>query len=100
MIMANYAEVARLEQPPASSGNIVTCRAHGWKYDVTTENTAHVPGYGVASYAVKVDDGKSAHRPRWSCRSNRMICRCRLPTATAWIDYRLSTRWQRDMADE
>lgn len=39
-------------------GKIVTCRAHGWRYDVTTGNVAHVPGYGVATYAVKVEGGK------------------------------------------
>jgi 3-phenylpropionate/trans-cinnamate dioxygenase ferredoxin subunit len=39
-------------------GKIVTCRGHGWRYDVTTGNTAHVPDYGVASYPVKVVDGK------------------------------------------
>jgi nitrite reductase/ring-hydroxylating ferredoxin subunit len=39
-------------------GKIVTCNAHGWKYDVTTGNTMHVPDYGVASYPVKVVDGK------------------------------------------
>lgn len=39
-------------------GKIVTCRGHGWRYDVTTGNVAHVPDYGVASYPVKVVDGK------------------------------------------
>jgi nitrite reductase/ring-hydroxylating ferredoxin subunit len=39
-------------------GKIVTCRGHGWKYDVTTGYVAHVPGYGVATYAVRVVDGK------------------------------------------
>src|SRR5271170_3973464 len=39
-------------------GNIVTCRGHGWKYDVTTGSTYPVPGTGVAAYAVKVADGK------------------------------------------
>jgi nitrite reductase/ring-hydroxylating ferredoxin subunit len=39
-------------------GKIVTCRGHGWKYDVTTGNTLNVPGYGVAAYPVKVVDGK------------------------------------------
>ena len=42
----------------ALEGKIVTCRGHGWRYDVTTGNTAHVPDYGVASYPVKVVDGK------------------------------------------
>jgi 3-phenylpropionate/trans-cinnamate dioxygenase ferredoxin subunit len=39
-------------------GKIVTCRGHGWRYDVTTGNVAHVADYGVASYPVKVEDGK------------------------------------------
>ena len=39
-------------------GKVVTCRAHGWRYDVTTGSTMNVPGYGVASYPVKVVDGK------------------------------------------
>lgn len=95
--MADYVEVARLEQLPcgagtvvtvgntdvalfnvdgtvcamadaclhqgmslggsALDGKVVTCRAHGWRYDVTTGSTLHVPGYGVATYPVKVVDG-------------------------------------------
>jgi len=39
-------------------GKIVTCRGHGWKYNVTTGSTLNVPGYGVTAYAVKVVDGK------------------------------------------
>lgn len=39
-------------------GKVVTCRAHGWKYDVTTGGTLHVPDYGVTCYPVKVVDGK------------------------------------------
>ena len=39
-------------------GKIVTCRGHGWKYDVTTGETLASPGFGVAAYAVKVVDGK------------------------------------------
>jgi nitrite reductase/ring-hydroxylating ferredoxin subunit len=39
-------------------GKIVTCRGHGWKYDVTTGSTLNVPGYGVSSYAVRVEEGK------------------------------------------
>lgn len=39
-------------------GKVVTCRAHGWRYDVTTGNTMNVPGYGVTSYPAKVLDGK------------------------------------------
>lgn len=39
-------------------GKIVTCRGHGWRYNVTTGNTLHVPDYGVATYPVKVVDGR------------------------------------------
>jgi nitrite reductase/ring-hydroxylating ferredoxin subunit len=39
-------------------GNIVTCRGHGWRYNVTTGKTLHVLDYGVATYPVKVVDGK------------------------------------------
>ena len=41
----------------ALDGKVVTC-VHGWRYDVTTGSTMNVPGYGVASYPVKVVDGK------------------------------------------
>jgi nitrite reductase/ring-hydroxylating ferredoxin subunit len=40
------------------NGNVVTCRAHGWRYDVTTGGTVSDPGYGVPSYPAKVVDGK------------------------------------------
>ena len=39
-------------------GKIVTCRGHGWKYDVTTGSTHPVAGIGVAAYPVKVVEGK------------------------------------------
>ena len=39
-------------------GCVVTCRAHGWRYNVTTGQTLHVPDYGVQTYPVKVVDGK------------------------------------------
>jgi nitrite reductase/ring-hydroxylating ferredoxin subunit len=39
-------------------GKVVTCRAHGWKYNVTTGKTLHVPDYGVGCYQVKIEDGK------------------------------------------
>ena len=39
-------------------GAIVTCRAHGLKYDVRTGYAGGSPGFGVASHAVKVADGK------------------------------------------
>ena len=38
-------------------GKVVTCRAHGWRYDVTTGNTLHVPDFGVATYRVEVVEG-------------------------------------------
>lgn len=40
------------------NGKIVTCRAHGLRYDVTTGEVAGSPGFGVAAYSVKVVDGK------------------------------------------
>jgi 3-phenylpropionate/trans-cinnamate dioxygenase ferredoxin component len=39
------------------NGKIVTCRAHGMKYDVTTEQVT-TGGFGVASYPAKVVDGR------------------------------------------
>ncbi len=39
-------------------GPIVTCRGHGWRYDVRTGNTTHVPDYGVDTYPVKIEDEK------------------------------------------
>jgi nitrite reductase/ring-hydroxylating ferredoxin subunit len=39
-------------------GKVVTCRGHGWRYDVTTGCTLQVKDYGVRSYPVKVEDGK------------------------------------------
>jgi nitrite reductase/ring-hydroxylating ferredoxin subunit len=41
-------------------GKIVTCRAHGLKFDVTTGFVGGSPGYGVASHAVQIIDGKIA----------------------------------------
>ena len=40
------------------NGKILTCRAHGWKYDVTTGSLTLNPESRVASYAVKIVDGK------------------------------------------
>jgi nitrite reductase/ring-hydroxylating ferredoxin subunit len=40
-------------------GKVVTCRAHGCKYDVTTGGTLHVPDYGVGCYPVKIVDDKA-----------------------------------------
>jgi nitrite reductase/ring-hydroxylating ferredoxin subunit len=39
-------------------GKVLTCRAHGWRYDVTTGNTMSSPGYGVTPYPAKIVDGK------------------------------------------
>ena len=38
-------------------GKVVTCRSHGWRYDVTTGYLTSSPGFGVACYPVKVVDG-------------------------------------------
>ena len=39
-------------------GNVVTCRAHGFRYDVTTGNCLNISGLRVRSFATKVVDGK------------------------------------------
>jgi nitrite reductase/ring-hydroxylating ferredoxin subunit len=39
-------------------GRSVTCRAHGWRYDVTTGALAASPTLGVASFPVKVVAGR------------------------------------------
>ena len=39
-------------------GKVVNCRGHGWRYDVTTGCTLHVKDYGVATYPVKLVEGK------------------------------------------
>jgi len=39
-------------------GRIVTCPVHGMKFDVATGCFAGTADFGVASYAVKVVDGK------------------------------------------
>ncbi len=39
-------------------GKIVTCRAHGKTFDVTTGFMGGIQGLGVASYPVEVKDGK------------------------------------------
>jgi nitrite reductase/ring-hydroxylating ferredoxin subunit len=38
-------------------GHIVRCRAHGWRYDVTTGQTVHDPEYRVTRYPVQVVEG-------------------------------------------
>ncbi len=40
------------------NGKIVTCRGHGWKYDVTTGSLTLNPASGVASYSVEIIGGK------------------------------------------
>ena len=40
------------------NGKILTCRAHGWKYDVETGRLTLNPEKGVASYPVEIVDGK------------------------------------------
>lgn len=40
------------------NGRTVRCRAHGWKYDVTTGFANGIDGFGVACYPVQVVDGK------------------------------------------
>jgi nitrite reductase/ring-hydroxylating ferredoxin subunit len=39
-------------------GKIVTCRRHGWKFDVTTGNLPSVPGMSLGCYPVKVEQDK------------------------------------------
>jgi 3-phenylpropionate/trans-cinnamate dioxygenase ferredoxin component len=39
-------------------GNIVTCRAHGFRYDVTTGHCVSISGLRVTAYPVSVVDGK------------------------------------------
>ena len=39
-------------------GRIVQCRAHGWRYDVTTGALVVAPSLSVATFAVKIDEGR------------------------------------------
>jgi 3-phenylpropionate/trans-cinnamate dioxygenase ferredoxin subunit len=39
-------------------GKIVTCRSHGFRFDLKTGFVVGVEGYGVAAYPVQVVDGK------------------------------------------
>jgi 3-phenylpropionate/trans-cinnamate dioxygenase ferredoxin subunit len=38
--------------------NVVTCRGHGFRYDVTTGHCISISGMRVATYPVSVVDGK------------------------------------------
>jgi nitrite reductase/ring-hydroxylating ferredoxin subunit len=38
-------------------GHMVRCRAHGWRYDVSTGYTTHDPEEKVTSYSLQVVDG-------------------------------------------
>jgi nitrite reductase/ring-hydroxylating ferredoxin subunit len=39
-------------------GSIVTCRAHGFRYDVTTGRCTNIQGLQIPRYEVKVVDGQ------------------------------------------
>jgi len=39
-------------------GKVVTCRAHGWCFNVTTGGKINVPDFGVQAYQAKIEDGK------------------------------------------
>jgi 3-phenylpropionate/trans-cinnamate dioxygenase ferredoxin subunit len=39
-------------------GSIVSCRGHGFRYDVTTGNCITIAGLRAASHPVKIVDGK------------------------------------------
>ena len=39
-------------------GKVVTCRGHGWRYDVTTGAMVHAPDVGLDTYPVQVVDGR------------------------------------------
>jgi len=39
-------------------GNIVTCRGHGFRYDVTNGQCVSISGMRVASHPVRIVDGK------------------------------------------
>ena len=39
-------------------GKVVTCRLHGWKYDVTTGMMPLAPAIRLGCYPVKIVDGK------------------------------------------
>jgi nitrite reductase/ring-hydroxylating ferredoxin subunit len=37
---------------------VVTCRGHGFRYDVTTGHCQSIAGLRVAAYPVRIVDGK------------------------------------------
>lgn len=39
-------------------GRVVTCPAHGWRYDVTTGAVIVAPSRGVAKFQVRIADGR------------------------------------------
>lgn len=39
-------------------GKIVTCRLHGWRFDVTTGDMPIAPGMNLGCYLVKIENGK------------------------------------------
>lgn len=39
-------------------GKVVTCPAHGWRYDVTTGSVVVAPSLAVATFPVRIADGR------------------------------------------
>src|SRR5579863_8555058 len=39
-------------------GTAVTCRAHGFRYDVINGNCLNIQGLRISTYLVKISDGK------------------------------------------
>lgn len=39
-------------------GKVVTCRLHGWRYDVTTGKMPLAPSMSLSCYPVKIEQGK------------------------------------------
>lgn len=39
-------------------GKVLTCPAHGWRYDVTTGGLLVAPGKGLRTFPVRIADGK------------------------------------------